>query len=163
MSGSMGNGPVPELLSLLNRKLEKETQISVVCGNNIRLWKQLNRSYGHCGHIHILSYESDVSLLFDSADLLLSKPGGLCTTEASVKGLPMVLFQAAGGCERSNLEFFRNAGGAKTGDTPDELCVLCSQLLSDPKELENMSRTLKALFPWNAAERICETFRDCSN
>ena len=45
--------------------------------------------------------------MMDSADLFLTKPGGISTTEAMVKGLPMVLVNVVGGCETPNLEFLR--------------------------------------------------------
>lgn len=160
MSGSMGNGPIPQLLAALNNLPGEGTQISVICGKNRRLQNRLARKYGEYSNITIHEFEADLSLIYDSADLLLSKPGGLCTTEAAVKGLPMLLFKAAGGCESSNLDFFVKKGAAKTGETVNELLDRCAELLAEPAELEKMSRTLKDCFPKNAAERICETFRN---
>ena len=102
----------------------------------------------------------ELSLLYDSTDLLLTKPGGISTTEAAVKGLPMVLFDAVGGCETSNLEYFVEKGGALTEAGTDALCDCCRTLLRDPMTLAAMSLRLRNCFPQNAAEIICNTVLD---
>lgn len=59
-----------------------------------------------------------MSLLMDSADLYLTKPGGLSISEASAKKLPMVFLNAVAGCESYNLHFFLERGVAQTADSP---------------------------------------------
>ena len=90
-------------------------------------------------------------------DLLLTKPGGISTTEAAVKGLPMVLFDAVGGCETSNLEDFAEKGGALSGTGTDALYQCCRTLLQNPQTLAARSLRLRDCFPQNAAEIICKS------
>ena len=40
-----------------------------------------------------------MALLMDSADLYLTKPGGISVTEAASMRLPMVFIDAVAGCE----------------------------------------------------------------
>lgn len=154
MGGSMGCGPIPELVERLRSTLEGSAQITVICGSNERLRKSLQAEYGQLREVHILGYVSDMSLLYDSADLLLTKPGGVTTTEAAVKGVPMVLINAVAGCEGHNLDFFLEAGGALTGETAEELCDCCVSLIEDADTLAQMSAALLRLAPGDAAERI---------
>ncbi len=156
MSGSMGSGPIPELVEQLWKTLGRMIQVTVLCGSNTRMQKRLLDRYGNCEDIRIFDFVPDMSLLYDSADLLLTKPGGISTTEAAVKGLPMVLFNAVGGCETRNLEFFVERGGARTGKCIEELCACCAVLLHDRETLEAMETALKGLFTQNAAEIVCK-------
>ncbi len=160
MSGSMGSGPIPEMVEQLWKKLGRTVQITVLCGSNTRMQKRLLDRYGNDADIRIYDFVPDMSLLYDSADLLLTKPGGISTTEAAIKGLPMVLFNAVGGCETDNLEFFLAKGGARSGEGVDELCSCCGALLGDRAALEAMGAALRDLFPQNAAEMICKAMLD---
>ncbi len=157
MGGSMGCGPIPELLDMLYLRLDEDVEISVVCGSNERLKKSLESEYGHLSNIHILGFVSDISGLYDSADLLMTKPGGISTTEAAVKGLPMILINAVAGCEAHNLQFFLETGGALTGETVEELAACCETLIEDGETRAEMSRALQGFGERKAAEIIYET------
>ena len=98
MCGSMGCGPIKHLVRLLSR--EEGFQMTVVCGTNDKLQKSLQKHYKAHSNIHIRGYEKDMSLLLDSADLYLTKPGGLSVTESVAKNLPLVCIDAGlGGAE----------------------------------------------------------------
>ena len=132
MCGSMGCGPMKQLTHLLSQKLTPQQHLSVLCGTNRRLFRQMKRRYAGHGNIHIYDYVEDLSLLMDGVDLYLTKPGGLSTTESSVKCLPMVMVDAVAGCEAHNRRYFLNTGLGVTADSPRALAELCAELLSDP-------------------------------
>ena len=48
----------------------------------------------------------------DAADCIITKPGGLTTSEALAKGLPMIMTNPVPGQEDRNVEFLSNAGAA---------------------------------------------------
>ena len=48
----------------------------------------------------------------DAADCIITKPGGLTTSEALAKGLPMIMSNPVPGQEDRNVEFLLNAGAA---------------------------------------------------
>ena len=87
----------------------------------------------------------------DSADLYLTKPGGISTTEAAVKALPMVLINAVSGCERYNLSYFTALGGAKTDTGVKALARTALRLLSSPEEQSRMRAALAPIGERNAA------------
>ncbi len=91
----------------------------------------------------------------DAADLMLSKPGGLSSTEAAAKGLPLIFVNAVGGCEGPNLEYFCKHRFALTAEDADELVYLTCKTLMDDKALLEMSRRLKEGFLHNGAVEIC--------
>ena len=160
MCGSMGCGPIRQLTKLLAQKLTPEQHLSVLCGTNKRLFRQMKRRYAKQENIHIYDYVEDISLLMDSVDLYLTKPGGLSTTEAAVKCLPMVMIDAVAGCEAHNRRYFLNTGLGVTADSSKELAERCAELLSNPARTRELRAAGEAHRPGMAAERICETLID---
>lgn len=154
MCGSMGCGPIEKIAEYLSASIPANCTVSIVCGNNHKLYKNLSQQYEKNNQIHILGYVKDMSLLMDSADLYLTKPGGLSISEAAAKKLPMVLLNAVAGCESYNLRFFIEKGIAQTADTPDEISDLCLCLLHDKKRLQNMSDAFSETFEQHASKRI---------
>lgn len=154
MCGSMGCGPMKELATLLAHRLREGQTLTIVCGTNKKLFRWMNKNFHGRRDIHVIEYTNNISLLMDSADLYLTKPGGLSTSEAAAKGLPMVLVNAVSGCEEYNLRYFVQTGLAQTAAEPEELADLCVRLLSDPARLEAMGAAGRQIPRKNAAERI---------
>ena len=154
MCGSMGCGPMKRLAWQLTRQMGPEVTLTIVCGTNHRLHRRLTRRYRANRRVRVLGYVEDMSALMDSADLCLTKPGGISTTEAAVKALPMVLINAVSGCERYNLSYFTALGGAKTGAGVKALAQTALRLLSSPRELTQMRGCLSPVGERNAAEII---------
>lgn len=154
MCGSMGCGPMEELTVELSEQMTKDTFLTVVCGTNERLKNKLTRQFADGERIRILGYADNVPLLMDSADLYLTKPGGLSVTEGAAKRLPMVFVDAVAGCEEYNLRWFTERGMARTADTPKELAALCVSLLADERQLEQMRERLAQNFRTDAAQMI---------
>ena len=160
MCGSMGCGPIRQLTKLLAQRLTPQQHLSVLCGTNKRLFRQMKRRYAKQENIHIYDYVPDISLLMDSVDLYLTKPGGLSTTEAAVKCLPMVMVDAVAGCEAHNRRYFLNTGLGVTAERPKELAEKCAELLSSPARTRALRAAGEKHRPAVAAERICETLID---
>lgn len=154
MCGSMGCGPLEKLTKLLGRQLDGNAELSIVCGTNEKLKEELTEKFGKYPNIHIHGFVQDMNTMMNSADLYLTKPGGLSTSEAMAKGLPMVLIDTVAGCEEYNRNFFVSLGGAVTADTPEELAELCVDLLKDSGKRAAMSNCLLSALPGNAAQRI---------
>jgi len=158
MSGSMGCGPIRKLVRLLSECLPKDCYISVVCGTNQKLRKRLERDHADQSRIHFYGFRKDIPILMDSADLYLTKPGGISTSEAATKKLPMVFVNAVAGCETHNLRFFVEQGAAATADSPEELAALALSLLSNTEQLRKMSAAFRNLPAKTPSEIICDYF-----
>ncbi len=85
MTGSMGCGPMEEITQLLANSLPAEYDVTVACSSNKQLLRRMERKFADKPNIHIRGFIGNVSVLMDSADLFLTKPGGISTTEAMVK------------------------------------------------------------------------------
>ena len=151
MCGSMGCGPMKRLAWQLTRQMGPEVTLTIVCGTNHRLHRRLTRRYRADRRVRVLGYVEDMSALMDSADLCLTKPGGISTTEAAVKALPMVLINAVSGCERYNLSYFTALSGAKTDTGVKALARTALRLLNSPEEQSRMRAALAPIGERNAA------------
>lgn len=154
MCGSMGCGPITQLALYLTQGMSQATHLTVVCGTNQALQRQLQKQYRALDNVHIRGYVRDMAGLMDSADLYLTKPGGISVTEAALKNLPMVFVDAVAGCETYNRLYYTRCGGARTAATVPELARLCLGLLEQEEELEQMRQALAALPKENAAQLI---------
>lgn len=142
MCGSMGCGPIEKILRRLAVKKPTNWEISVICGNNEKLTRKLRRRYIDTPKVHVLGFVEDMGMMMDSADLYLTKPGGISVSEASEKALPMVFIDAVGGCEESNRRYFVGMGGAVTKDKVNELVTECLSVMRDEEKRENMKDCL---------------------
>ena len=154
MCGSMGCGPIPELVDRLQEKMTEDMALTVICGTNESLYKKLLGEPKGPETLNVLKYTDQVSRYMDSADLYLTKPGGISVTEAAAKVLPMAFVDAVAGCEAYNMRYFIQRGGAVTADTPEKLADICVRLLSDRQQLQVMSDCLAALQIGGAARQI---------
>lgn len=160
MCGSMGCGPMKQLTEALSGRLEPNWEISVVCGTNHKLRRELEQKCESCPNIHIHGFVKDMSALMDSADLYLTKPGGLSISEALAKALPMVLIDAVAGCESYNLRHFTAMGGAVTASSVDELADLCVELMKDSKRRLEMESALLSHRYTDSAQCILRVMSD---
>lgn len=156
MCGSMGCGPLEELTALLAEQLAQDAVVSVICGTNRELYRKLCRRFDGRTGVRVLGYVQNVPELMDASELYLTKPGGISVTEATIKGLPMVLVNAVAGCEEYNLRYCLERGLARTAQTPAELAELCGRLLADDGQLESMRQAMAVHAHADAAERILD-------
>ena len=159
MCGSMGCGPMYGLTLGLARQLQGNELLTVVCGTNKSLYRRLNRKCAGNPRVRILSYVREVAGLLDSADLYLTKPGGISVTEAAEKRLPMVLIDTVAGCEDYNLHFFVGLGAAKTAPDERATCALCLRILRDDAERSAMSAAYEKRQAGCGARFICDTLQ----
>ena len=156
MCGSMGCGPIKKIVDNISVKLPENTEITVVCGTNKRLRKSLSKKYGLNSSVHIKGFVKDMSALLDSAELYLTKPGGLSVSEAKQKSLPMVFINAVAGCEEYNRMHFVNLGAAAQGNSVKELSLKCLEILNDAETLNSMTEILVNEEKINASKYIRE-------
>ena len=145
MCGSMGCGPMEELTLLLSARMQPNDVLSVVCSKNEALLRKLQKQTAGAEHVRLLGQVDDVPALLHGADVFLTKPGGLSTSEAVAARLPMVLIDAVAGCEEHNLDFFLRAGMAVTANTPNEIAELALALVHDDARLAEMRRAMESV------------------
>lgn len=145
MCGSMGCGPISNITLKIAKQVSMDTEITVICGKNKSLFKRLSCIHKGNPNVHICGFTDKISLYMDSADVYMTKPGGISLSEGSVKKLPMVILESVGGCESHNLTFYKCHGAALGGTKDCNTVNCCIELLNDNDLCIQMKENLSAL------------------
>lgn len=156
MCGSMGCGPMGELTEQLKAIMPENVYLTVVCGTNEKLKKRIDRFSSK--NIQVSGYVDNVSTLMDSADLYVTKAGGLSVTEAASKRLPLVFIDAVSGCESYNRYFFLTHSMALASNDLSRLPELIIKRLHDEPALLKQKENMRNQFYKNPSEIICSYF-----
>ncbi len=140
MGGSQGLGPVEHMVYGLEG-LEIDFQIIVICGTNKKLKDVLNkRKERFSKNTVILGYTDNINELMEISDIVITKPGGLTTSEALVKELPMMIVHPIPGQETKNTEFLLEEGVAVKAQDIRDVAVLVRELFLNPTKLSVMKQ-----------------------
>ena len=152
--GKMGKGHLEKHALELSNSLPDGTDLVVLCGMNEELLRDLERFQSP--RLRVVGFTPEVDLYMSAADVYLTKPGGMMTTEAILKGLPMVFVDAVRGCETHNYEFLMRHGLAEGGKSWSAAIEQVLKLLANPEAAEEMRRKMKTFLSGeSAAEQIC--------
>lgn len=154
MSGSMGYGNIENTVKALD-SVPYDFQIITVCGNN-HVAKVSIDAMKTKKRILNLGFVDYVDKLMDASDCIISKPGGLTTSEAMAKRLPMVIVDPIPGQEDRNTEFLTNNGVAMAVTATTPLDEVIYQLLANPKRVEVMQDAIDLIAKPNSTRDICE-------
>ena len=156
MGGSFGAGNIKETLEDLIA-IDRDFQILVITGRNEHLKDKLSKmldSTIHNKNICLLGYTNKMNDILASIDALISKPGGLTTTEALLNDVPMIVPYFIPGQEEENLDFLTNCGAALRTTKKYSLPVLLKVLIDDPSRLDNLRKNIKSIRKFDSAVNI---------
>ena len=159
MMGSMGYGKAAQDIIKQLDKLPDDFQILAVCGRNKKLKNSILKMKLH-KKIEVFGFVDNIDELMDASDCIITKPGGLSTSEALSKNLPLILANPIPGQEDRNLEFMLNHGVAVSlSDTfpADEAIYL---LMNYPHIMTQLSDNAKILAKPDAAKNLGELIMD---
>jgi processive 1,2-diacylglycerol beta-glucosyltransferase len=152
LSGGFGMGPVAEILEELD-KVPAEFQTVVVTGRNEELRRDL-AAQDRKHPTHILGFASNMHELMAISDLVITKPGGLTSSEALAMGKPLFILNPIPGQEAANSDFLLERGAAGKVNRVEDLPYRIEQLIGS-KKLAQMAAAAKALGRPNAAKSVC--------
>lgn len=106
MSGSMGFGDLIDTTRYIFENGNKNTKVIAITGHNEELYEKLEISFKDEERLILVGFTDQVSDYMDASDVLLTKPGGLSSTEALSKGIAIIHTAPIPGCESENVQFF---------------------------------------------------------
>ncbi|MCA9286737.1 MAG: hypothetical protein KDA22_16050, partial [Phycisphaerales bacterium] len=141
-------GPVVSLFESLLR-LDTPAELVTVCGRNETVRTALEAAAqgvadGAAVRPHVLGFTTRMNELMAAADLLVGKPGGLTSSEARARGLPMVILHAVPGQEERNADHLLEWGCAIRCNTSATTAWRIDRLLADGSALDRMRRAATA-------------------
>ncbi|HZJ57723.1 MAG TPA: glycosyltransferase, partial [Clostridia bacterium] len=154
MGGSMGYGDLESILMDLD-DLDMDFQIISVCGSNKNLKKRIDGMIIR-KRIHNFGFVDNIDIIMDAADCIITKPGGLTTSESLAKGIPMILINPIPGQEERNMEFLINNGLAIMVTETYPAGEALYQLMNNPWRRKFMIRMTEMFGKPNATRDLCD-------
>ena len=136
-----------------------DLQIIAISGKNPKMKESFNsivQKYNKENSVKILEYTNQVPELMSISDLVVSKPGGLTTSESLASNLPMIIINPIPGQEEENAEFLESHGVGiwiRKHVSPDEIF---KEIFSTPEKLQQMKENTNNLAKKHSTEDICK-------
>jgi len=156
--GVAGAAAASGVAGVVNHVLAKgpPKTVLVICGRNEKIQETLAGAIKvppQC-LLKIYGFVTNMHELLGIADLVVTKPGGLSTSECLSRCVPMVLVSPIPGQEERNAEMLLENGCAVVARTPAALSFKLESLLNDPQRLASMRESCRRTGKPHAAADI---------
>lgn len=134
-------------------------QIVTIAGKNEKLKQKFENLVAELNvndRVKVIGFTDKVPELMSISSLVVTKPGGLTTTESLASHLPILIINPIPGQEEQNAEFLERHGAGvwlKKHDNPDEIIF---NLFNTEGKLEEMKENTKKLAKTHSTKNICE-------
>jgi processive 1,2-diacylglycerol beta-glucosyltransferase len=160
LAGGFGVGPVEGIFQNL-LGIEQPLELVAVAGRNEELLSRLQQIPVPDRHrAKVLGYTTGMDELMTAADVLISKPGGLTTSEALACGAAMVVVNPIPGQESRNSDFLLENGAAVKINNLSTLTYKLHRLLSEPAHLARLKENALRLAKPDAAFTVARAALD---
>ncbi len=132
-SGSMGFGKMKEIVIKILDNI-KNSYVIAICGKNKKLYDELKKVNNQ--NLLVEGFVNNLNEYIKASKVVLTKPGGLTSTEVAVIRKPMIHLMPIPGVENYNAEFFRKNGLSLVSNSVDEVLKNTDKILKD-KDLQN--------------------------
>jgi processive 1,2-diacylglycerol beta-glucosyltransferase len=145
LAGGFGVGPIEQLFQGL-LAIETPLEIAVVCGKNEKIRAKLQKIVVPARHrAKVIGFTSEMDQLLCAADLVLSKPGGLTTSEILARGAAFAIVNPIPGQESRNSDYLLENGAAIKINNIPTMALKLGPLLSDASRLQTLKDNAKRL------------------
>ncbi len=145
-----------KVLKALVKHIKSPLQIVIVNGHDSKTKDKIDKEmkrYPKNIKVLNLGFSKQIDLIMSACDVMIGKGGGLSTTEAINKGLPLVATTHLPSQEVYNIKFLQDKGLALSFSNFKELVKIVESLMREPQKLQEMSLQMKKLRT-NAIEKI---------
>lgn len=144
----------------------QDIQALTIAGKNDKLKKDFDKVVEEThreNSIKVLSFTDKVPQLMHVSDLVVTKPGGLTTTESLASGLPIIVIDPIVGQEEENATFLEEHGAAIWIKKKDDVEKILRNLFNNPDKIKEMKIKARLLAKKNSTKDICEILLGKSN
>jgi processive 1,2-diacylglycerol beta-glucosyltransferase len=145
LAGGFGVGPIEKLFHAL-LQTEVPIQLVSIAGRNEKLKTELEKMPVPPRHkVKVLGFTKEIDELMNVADLVVSKPGGLTTSETLARGAVMVIVNPIPGQESRNSDYLLENGAAIKVNNTATVAHKVTQLLSDKERLAALRANVRRI------------------
>lgn len=133
-------------------------QVIAISGKNKKMYEEFNQIVkiaNKTNFIKVFEFVNNVPELMAVSDVVITKPGGLTTTESLVSGLPMIIINPIPGQEEENAQFLEHSNVGIWLKKQMNITETISNFLSDNKKLKQMKENTKKISNRNSTKDIC--------
>lgn len=134
-------------------------QIIAIAGKNTEMKEKFNELVENTSRqetIKVLEYTNKVPELMSISDLVVTKPGGLTTTESLASGLPIIVINPIPGQEEENAEFLEQNGVAIWIKKEDNVKDVLENIFNNQEKMLDMKVKARLLAKKNSTQDICK-------
>ena len=145
--------------NFVNETHKHNIQIIAISGKNPKMksaFEEIVHNNNAEDNVKIIGFSNEVPKLMSISDLVVTKPGGLTTSESLASNLPMVVINPIPGQEEENAEFLESKGIAVWIKKTDNSKEVIEKLLADKEKLKTMKENTKILAKPNSTADICK-------
>ena len=145
LCGGFGVGPVESIATGL-LALAQPVEVVIVCGRNEELRHSLATVQAPAQHrLQVLGFTRQIDELMGCANLVVSKPGGLTTSETLARGVPMAIVNPIPGQESRNSDYLLENGAGIKINHPSLIPLKLGRLLADSQRYQQMRQAARSL------------------
>lgn len=154
MSGGVGCESVKSLLKEICKDGDPEVLWVLLAGNNEKLKRTIEETISS-DKVRPIGFTDKVYLYLRASDVVISKAGGLSSTEVTASRVPLVHFKPIPGCETCNAEFFAKRGISVLAKNNREAVSLAKDLLTNEEKRTAMIKAQeKEINPFSADDIV---------
>jgi processive 1,2-diacylglycerol beta-glucosyltransferase len=134
-------------------------QIVAISGKNKEMkenFEKLVHEFNKEDIVRILEYTQEVPELMSISSLVITKPGGLTTTESLISNLPMIIINPIPGQEEQNAEFLENNNVAIWIKNENNAKEIFDNLFLNSNKLVEMKNSTNKIAKKESTKNICE-------
>jgi processive 1,2-diacylglycerol beta-glucosyltransferase len=151
LSGGFGVGPIEQLFRAL-LDVKTPLQIVTVTGKNEEARQQLANVKRPSRHrVKVMGFTDQIDELMAVADIVLSKPGGLTSSETLARGAAMAIVNPIPGQESRNSDYLLEHGAAIKVNNVGTMAHKLEELLSDQSSLASLKANARRIAKPQAA------------
>jgi processive 1,2-diacylglycerol beta-glucosyltransferase len=156
MGGGLGIGPLDVMMRALG-ELEEPIAGAIIIGKNRRIERRVLDAAERIEYpLRVRSFVDNVFDYMHASDVLLSKPGGLTSSEALAARLPMVLVKPLPGQEERNTRYLVSRKAAIRAAGPRGIGRAVSEVLGSGPTAQRVRASIEALRRPDAARDVAE-------
>jgi processive 1,2-diacylglycerol beta-glucosyltransferase len=156
IGGGLGLGPILETAEALTT-LEGPIQLVIIAGKNRKLEDSARTLASRSSiPIHVRGLVENIWDYMKTADLVISKPGGLSCAEILAVGVPLIALAPIPGQEQANCDALVKEGVAIQAPSAEAAYTAVEQLLMSPQLRQEMSLAATRLGRPNAARKAAQ-------
>lgn len=155
--GEYGLSNVKSLFDAL-LSVSGDFQVVAIAGKNVKTQKMFQKVVDkHDKKVVILGYSNKIPELMSISDFVISKPGGLTTTEILVSNVPFIVTNPIPGQEEENARFLLNNGAAARIYLANKAKPFLEEFMRNEKRIEGMKEMQKLIAKPYSTKNIVET------